>query len=54
MDKKDTSGDVTATFLVREDDFSPVAMEAKIDNPRLDSEAPAMKKIEVKMKRAKA
>jgi hypothetical protein len=53
MDKKDTSGDVTATFLVREDDFSPVVMDAKFDNPRLDSDDPTMKKIEVKIKLAK-
>lgn len=53
MDKKDSSGEVTATFLIREDDFSPVLMDAKIENPKLDAESPAMKKIEVKMKRAK-
>ena len=53
MDKKGASGDVTATFLIREDDFSPVVMEAKMDNPKLDSDTPLMKKIEVKMKRAK-
>jgi hypothetical protein len=53
MDKKGANGDVTATFLIREDDFSPVLMDAKIDNPKLDSDSPQMKKIEVKMKRAK-
>jgi hypothetical protein len=53
MDKKGATGDVTATFLIRADDFSPVTMDAKIENPKLDSDSPAMKKIEVKMKRAK-
>lgn len=53
MDKKDSSGDVTGTFYVRESDFSPEKMEAKVENPKLDADTPAMKKIELKMVRSK-
>lgn len=50
LSKKDTSGDVTGTFYVRADDFSPEKMEAKVDNPKLDAET-TMKKIEMTMTR---
>lgn len=53
IDKKDAAGSVTGTYLVRESDFSPEKMEAKIDNPKLDADSPAMKKIELKMVRVK-
>ncbi len=51
LSKKDTVGDVTGTFYIRADDFSPQKMEAKIENPKLDADAPAMKLIEIKMTR---
>ena len=53
LDKKDSSGDVSATFYIRESDFSPEKMEGTIENPKLDAEGPAMKKIEIKMTRVK-
>ena len=53
IDKKDAAGEVSGIFLIRVDDFSPEKMEAKIENPKLDADSPAMKKIEVKMTRAK-
>ncbi len=53
INKKDATGDVSGTFFVRADDFSPEKMEAKIDNPKLMADEPAMKKIEVKMIRVK-
>ena len=53
LDKKDTSVDVSATFYIRESDFSPEKMEGKIENPKLDADSPAMKKIEIKMNRVK-
>ena len=53
IDKKDATGDVTGTFLIRADDFSPEVMEAKIENAKIDPETPPMKKIEFKLTRVK-
>ncbi len=52
LSKKDTVGDVTGTFYIRADDFSPEKMEAKIENPKVKADASAMKLIEIKMTRA--
>ena len=53
IDKKDAAGDVSGTFLIRVDDFSPEVMEAKIENPKVEADAPPIKKIEFKLTRVK-
>lgn len=50
LSKKDASGEVSATFFVRESNFTPEKVEATMENANL-GEGVVMKKIEMKMER---